>query len=125
MMFLRKAALAALLLIPASAALGAGFTDDKVIIVVDGLECKKSNFQFVAAEGTGQNKKNGKIVVSGGKKDCKKKGFAKSIDDLSDVSWNDKDRSVNFTVKGGSTYSVQIKNKSNYKMMRQALVDAV
>ena len=112
--------LAAALLMPATA-LAAGFTDDKATVLANGNECKKTTVQFVPASG----EKSGKLIVSGGKKECKKLGFAKSIGDLSDVTWNDKDRKVDFSIKGGATYSITIKSKSDYKMIRDALVDAV
>ncbi len=63
--------------------------------------------------------------MSGGKGKCKKVGFAKKLGELTDVSWNDKSRSVSFSVEGGSTYSITIKKKANYQVMRQALIDAV
>ncbi len=108
-------------LIP-SAALAAGFTDSKATVVFNGTTCKKTTVQFTPPS---EGRSSGKIVVSGGKGKCKKVGFAKKLGELTDVSWNDKSRSVSFSVEGGSTYSNTIKKKANYQVMRQALIDAV
>ena len=111
----------ALLLLPLCAA-ASGFTDDKATVIANGTTCKNSTIQFIPAE---DDDSAGKIVVSGGKGSCKKVGFAKKLGELTDVSWNDKQRSVDFTVEGDSSYSITVKNKLNYESMRQALVDAV
>jgi hypothetical protein len=109
-------------LLVANAAFASGFTDSDATVIANGTTCKKTTVQFTPAEG---DEGAGKIVVSGGKGSCKKIGFAKRIGDLTDVTWNDKKKTVDFTVEDGSNYSVEIKNKANYQSIRQALVDAV
>jgi hypothetical protein len=108
-------------LIP-NAAFASGFSDSKATVVANGMTCKKTTVQFTPAK---EGVNSGKIVVSGGKGKCKKIGFAKKIGDLTDLTWDDKSRSVDFTLEGGSTYTITIKNKANYRSMRQALIDAI
>ena len=112
--------LAAALFAP-TAAFASGFTDGKALVMANSSACKKTTVQFVPAS----DSKGAKLVVSGGKKECKKLGFAKSLSDLSDVVWDDKARKVDFAISGGATYSITIKKKGDYQQLRDALIDAV
>ena len=117
---LSRILLAAALLAPTTA-LANGFTDASALVVANSTQCKKTTVQFIPPSG----KKSAKLIVSGGKKECKKLGFAKSLSDLSDVVWDDKARKVDFSISGGATYSITIKKKADYKQLRDALIDAV
>ncbi len=122
MKFTFKLLVVSVLLVAASAAFAAGFTDTRATVVANGTTCNNTTVQFIPSEGEGET---GKIIVSGGRGKCKKIGFAKRLGELSDVTWNDRKKTVDFTVEGDQSYSITVNGKANYTSIRQALIDAI